>query len=62
MLSLAAKDDLSWMKELAQSVEVPLLLGVDTHHFGPQGERIFNSAAYVARDGRLLGATTKCTW
>ena len=28
-------------------------------HFGPEGEHCFNSAAYVARDGRLLGRYDK---
>jgi apolipoprotein N-acyltransferase len=48
-----------WMAETAKSLDVPLLLGVDTLHFGPKGERLFNSAAYVARDGHLLGRYDK---
>ncbi len=42
-----------------QSLDVPLLLGVDTYHFGREGQQCFNSAAYVARDGRLLGRYDK---
>ncbi len=38
---------------------VPLLLGVDSQHFGAQGPRCYNSAAYVARDGRLVGVYNK---
>ena len=46
-------------KQMAQSLNVPLLLGVDAYHFGPSGQRCFNSAAYIARDGRLLGRYDK---
>ena len=38
---------------------MPLLLGVDANHFGRDGVQCFNSAAYVARDGRLLGRYDK---
>jgi len=48
------------MAQTAQSLDVPLLLGVDTYSFGPKAAiRCFNSAAYVARDGRLLGRYDK---
>ena len=43
------------LAQTAQDLDVPLLLGVDFCHVGPEGENYFNSAAYVARDGRLLG-------
>ena len=49
----------SLMAQTARSLDVPLLLGVDTNHFGADGEQCFNSAAYVARDGRLLGRYDK---
>jgi len=41
--------------DLARTLDVPLLLGVDRHHYGPEGIQRFNSALYVARDGRWLG-------
>lgn len=47
------------LAELARAVNVPMLLGVDAPCFGPEGERRFNSAAYVARDGQLLGRYDK---
>ena len=43
----------------AQTLGVPLLLGVDANHFAADGVQCFNSAAYVARDGRLLGRYDK---
>jgi apolipoprotein N-acyltransferase len=47
------------MVQVAHSLNVPLLLGVDAYHFGSKGEQIFNSAGYVSRDGRLLGRYDK---
>ena len=47
------------MAETARSLDRPLLLGVDTVQFGSEGERHYNSAAYVSRDGRLLGRYDK---
>jgi apolipoprotein N-acyltransferase len=44
---------------LARSLGVPLLLGVDGLYFGGEGERVYNAAAYVDRDGRLLGRYDK---
>ena len=43
----------------AQSLGVPLLLGVNASHFGRDRAQVFNSAAYVTRDGRLLGRYDK---
>ena len=54
-----AEQGRSAMADVAHAVDVPLLLGVDAYRFGPDGERLFNSAAYVARDGRLLGQYDK---
>jgi apolipoprotein N-acyltransferase len=47
------------MARMAQSLGVPLLLGVDTYDFGPEGDEVYNSGVYVARDGRLLGRYSK---
>ncbi len=55
----AGDDGRSWMSRLAQSLDVPLLLGVDAYHFGRDGQQCFNSAAYVARDGRFVGRYDK---
>ena len=54
-----AERGLSSLARTAQSLDRPLLLGVDTYHFGREGQRCLNSAAYVARDGRLLGRYDK---
>ena len=58
-LSEAAEASLSSMAQTARWLDAPMLLGVDTQHFGPNGQQCFNSAAYVARDGRLLGRYDK---
>ena len=44
---------------VARWLGVPLLLGVGAEYSGPNGRQSFNSAAYVARDGRLLGRYDK---
>ncbi len=49
----------SLMGETARRLGVPLLLGVDRNHFGADGPKCYNSAAYVGRDGRLLGRYDK---
>ena len=54
-----AQRNLSLMAQTAQSLDVSLLLGIDTNHFSPEGVRCLNSAAYVARDGQLLGRYDK---
>ncbi len=52
--------DKNWsMAWLAQSLDAPLALGVDRVHFAADGMRIYNAAAYMARDGRLLGRYDK---
>ena len=43
----------------AQNLGVPLVLGVDTNEFGPQGVKIYNSAAFLAADGTLVGRYDK---
>lgn len=47
------------MARTAQSLGVPMLLGCDTVHFGPESMQVFSSAAYVAGDGHLLGRYNK---
>jgi apolipoprotein N-acyltransferase len=47
------------LAQLAQSLGVPLLLGTDMHYVDQQGHRCYNSAAYVAPDGKLLGRYRK---
>jgi apolipoprotein N-acyltransferase len=49
----AAQYGMAAMAKTAQSLRLPLVLGANTRHFGPQGQQIFNSAAYVDRDGQL---------
>ena len=55
----AAERSASSMGETARRLGVPLLLGVDANHFGADGPECYNSAAYVGRDGRLLGRYDK---
>jgi apolipoprotein N-acyltransferase len=55
----ADKKKTSTMARTAALLGVPLLLGVDTQHVGRESMKCFNSAAYVARDGRLLGRYDK---
>jgi apolipoprotein N-acyltransferase len=47
------------LAQLAKSVNIPVLVGVDAPFLGPKGERQFNSAAYVAADGHLVGRYDK---
>lgn len=54
-----AKENSTLMARMARSLGVPMLLGVDVYHFGPESDQIFNSAVYVGRDGRLLGRYAK---
>ncbi|MCE5267385.1 MAG: apolipoprotein N-acyltransferase, partial [Planctomycetaceae bacterium] len=58
-LPMIAKRNASLMAETARRIGVPLLLGVDTNHFGVEGPRCYNSAAYLDREGRLLGRYDK---
>lgn len=47
------------MGELARALGAQLLLGVDNHHFGPDGMQMFNAAAMVRSDGKLSGCYRK---
>jgi apolipoprotein N-acyltransferase len=47
------------MAQTARWLDVPLIVGADGRHAGPDAEQVFNSAAYVARDGHLLGRYDK---
>jgi apolipoprotein N-acyltransferase len=40
---------------LAQTLDAPLLLGTDRHHYGSEAVQRFNSAVFVGRHGKLLG-------
>ena len=52
-LAQAAAHTPDVMASMAQSLDTALILGVATHHFGPEGVRRFNSAVFVDRGGRL---------
>ena len=41
--------------DVAQNLNVPLILGLDRWHFTSDGRQIFNSAVFVAADGEVLG-------
>jgi apolipoprotein N-acyltransferase len=58
-LPWAREHSLGAMAQTAQSLDVPLILGVDANHLGADGVQCFNSAVYVARDGKLLGRYDK---
>ncbi len=47
------------MGSMARALDTSLLLGVPTHHFGPEGVQRFNSAVFVDRSGGLLGRYDK---
>jgi len=52
-------EDASWQSRrlmglTAQVLGTPLILGVDTHHYGADGARRFNSAALVSRSGEVV--------
>jgi apolipoprotein N-acyltransferase len=49
----------SAMARLAEQYGAPLLLGLESRHFGATAERCYVSAAYVGRDGKLLGRFDK---
>ncbi|HOM16368.1 MAG TPA: apolipoprotein N-acyltransferase [Thermoguttaceae bacterium] len=53
-----AQDSVEWGRrqaaELAHSLGVPLLLGIDGVHFGPEGMQFFNTALFVDAQGNLL--------
>jgi apolipoprotein N-acyltransferase len=58
-LARAAANTHRWLAALARELNVPMILGIPTHHFGPGGMQRFNSAAFVAPDGRVLGRYDK---
>lgn len=51
--------DRSTLAETARLLGVPILVGVDAHHFCREGERAFNAAMYVGREGQRLGRYDK---
>jgi apolipoprotein N-acyltransferase len=53
------REKTSPMATTAQSLGVPLLLGVDTNYLLADRVQLLNSAAHVAADGRLLGRYDK---
>ncbi|MBN1394111.1 MAG: apolipoprotein N-acyltransferase [Pirellulales bacterium] len=42
------------VKRLADALAAPLLLGIDRYHIDADGDKVFNSAVHVARDGAVL--------
>jgi apolipoprotein N-acyltransferase len=46
-------------EDTAGTFHCPLLVGLDAHHYTADGERIYNSAAYVSDSGELLGRYDK---
>ncbi len=59
MLPRRAEQTRSEMASVAKSCGVPLLLNTGTTHFGADGVKMYSSAVYVARDGKLLGRYDK---
>ncbi len=53
-LHRAAEDSALSIKRMAEALGTPLLLGIDRYHFAADRQRCFNSAVYVASDGRVL--------
>ena len=47
------------MAQLAGELKTPLLVGVDRFHYGSGGDKCYNSAAFVAARGELLGCYDK---
>ena len=43
----------------AEKLGVPLLIGLDTQHYQAAGVKIHNSAAYVSKEGKILGRYDK---
>ncbi len=58
-LRRTAEDGRVSLERLARSLGVPLILGLDSYRFDSGGQRCYNSAVYVSRDGRLLGRYDK---
>ncbi len=47
------------MAALSEQLDSPLLLGVDTEHYGAAGSKRFNSAVHVTRDGHIIARYDK---
>lgn len=45
--------------QMAAELRVPMILGVDACHYGPERIECFNSAAYVSKSGDILGRYDK---
>ncbi|NUQ62904.1 MAG: apolipoprotein N-acyltransferase [Pirellulales bacterium] len=58
-LAEASRSSREAMASLAEELGAPLLLGVDTEHYGARGLKRYNSAAHVTRDGRLAARYDK---
>ena len=58
-LPMAAEGSKSRMARMAKTFNTSLLVGIDQLHFGPEGMESSNSAAFVARDGELVGLYSK---
>jgi apolipoprotein N-acyltransferase len=53
------KDGPALLRQVARSLDTPLLVGLNAYDLDARGERCYTSAAYVARDGRLVGRYDK---
>ncbi|MBN2475461.1 MAG: apolipoprotein N-acyltransferase [Pirellulales bacterium] len=58
-LKESARIGRTMLAETAKALDTPMLVGVDRHDFGPQEVQSFNSAVFVARDGRLMACYDK---
>ena len=47
------------MTDTAKAFRCPLITGMDTHHYSAEGERVYNTAAYMSAEGKLLGRYDK---
>jgi apolipoprotein N-acyltransferase len=54
-VEVARQRGLNYMAETARALDAALILGVDRQHFAAERLRFFNSAAFVSREGKLLG-------
>ncbi|NLY02939.1 MAG: apolipoprotein N-acyltransferase [Rhodopirellula sp.] len=55
----AARVSRESMASLADQFDVPLLLGVDTEHYGPRGVKRYNSAVFVTAEGDVVARYDK---
>jgi len=58
-LEEAARESTREMRGMARHYGVPMILGVDEHHFGPDRERFFNTAVLVDSEGEIRGRYAK---